>query len=193
MPKTPSQLDHGDQHDDVCRSCGLDPRNNSIHCIRTSSPAPPPSYRSIALPSATSRTPAGPPRRWPQLQPLLPVLRFDVSNAERRPRMRIRRSEFSPLSPRGRANAAVDFGRTTYTSETSLPNTPIDDRQSSGRRIFGLRVPKTQAHRTLSPTRSPGGEKLARAEKGEHPKRDFLFDKANRIKLQGWKSGTIKP
>lgn len=106
--------------------------------------------------------------------------------------MRVRRSDFSPLSPATRIDD-IDFGRTTYTSGSSIPNTPVDDYEYTKRDKLRLRVPEAQFDRNPSPTRSPGGEKLARAEKGEPIGRESSFSSEDGIKKKGCRSGAVKP
>ncbi|KAF9741584.1 hypothetical protein PMIN02_004195 [Paraphaeosphaeria minitans] len=191
MPDSSFQLDNGNEHDDVCRSCGLNPRDHPIHCIRIASPAPP-SYRSVALPSTTSGNLEVPPRRWPQIQPPLPALRFDVSSdAERRPRMRIRRSDFSPLSPATTVND-VDFGRTIYTSGCSIPNTPVDDddyNDSTKKKYLEL---GTAEVRDTNPKQVSQHEKLARAERGKATQKALSPKPAKCMKRKAWRSDAMR-
>jgi hypothetical protein len=107
--------------------------------------------------------------------------------------VRARRLDFSPLSPATTINE-VDFGRTTYTSGSSIPNTPVDDDEYKRKSKLGLRVPEIRFDRNASPERSPGGERLARAEKGESVRRTSSPKRhADDKKQKGWKRGAVKP
>jgi hypothetical protein len=107
--------------------------------------------------------------------------------------VRARRSDFSPLSPATTIND-VDFGQMTYTSGSSIPNTPVDDDGYKRKSKPGLRAPETQFDRNLSRERSPGGERLARAEKGESVRRTSSPKRhADDKKQKDWKRGAVKP
>lgn len=79
--------------------------------------------------------------------------------------MRARRSTFSPLSPPTLLND-IGFDRKSYSSGFSNPKTPVDEAKHAKSRL-GLGIPEAPFNPDSSPIRSPGGDKLARAEKGE--------------------------
>ncbi|KAF2449614.1 hypothetical protein P171DRAFT_379677 [Karstenula rhodostoma CBS 690.94] len=191
-PQIPIYLDTGNGREQICPNCDLNSRDHPIHCITTSSPAPP-SYRSAASPATSSESLAAPPsyqpntstaassrnlavpvlrletpHRWYRPQPPRPALRFDVqSNAQNRPRVRAR--------------------RVTYTSGSSIPNTPVDDDEHTKKSNMGLGIQEAPFNPDPSPIRSPGSERLATAEKGESIRKSSTPNLAEGLEQKLWK------
>jgi hypothetical protein len=208
-PQIPIYLDTGNGREQICPNCDLNSRDHPIHCVTTASPAPP-SYRSTTSPATSSESLAAPPtydaaaspaasrnlavpvlrletpRRWYRPQPPRPALRFDVqSNAAGRPRARARRVTFSPLSPVTTIHED-DIGRTSYTSGSSIPNTPVDDDEYTKKRHLGLGIPEAPFNPDPSPIRSPGSERLATAEKGGSIRKSSTPNLAEGIEQKLW-------
>lgn len=158
----------------ICQTCAVDSRRQPIHCIQVSSCSPaPPSYNSVV--SGRSNNLAAPivsletSRGLIQPRPPRPALQFDV---DRRPRVRFRRSPAvaSPLSPCTTIHD-VENNHQAQATGASVPNTPQDEFDCKRRSKLGLGIPEVPFHPDPSPTRSPGSERLARAEKGDSMKR----------------------
>lgn len=207
----PIYLDTGNEREQICPNCDLHPKDHPIHCITTASPAPPsyhslasavdnsgnqsapPMYDTTATLTASPRNLAVPtlrletPRRWYRPQPPRPALRFDVpSNKQGRPCVRARRVTFSPLSPVTTIQED-DSGRRSYTSGSSIPNTPIDNPEYVKNKNLGLGIPGVPFNPDSSPIRSPGSERLATAEKGEFTKKSSTPTLAEGIEQRLWK------
>ncbi|KAF1970040.1 hypothetical protein BU23DRAFT_591333 [Bimuria novae-zelandiae CBS 107.79] len=209
-PQIPIYLDTGNEREQICPNCDLNSRDYPIHCITTASPAPPsyrsaaspaisltslapPTYDASASPAASSRNLTVPtlrletPRRWYRPQAPRPALRFDVqSNAHSRPRVRARRVTFSPLSPVTTIHDD-EPGRRSYTSGSSIPNTPVDDIGSTTKGNLGLGIPEAPFNPNPSLIRSPGSERLASAEKGQHIRKSSTPNLAEGIEQKLWK------
>jgi len=209
-PQIPIYLDTGNEREQICPTCNLNSRDHPIHCVITTSPAPP-SYRSTASPTTSSGHLAAPPSYDPTTSPAAslgsltvpvlrletprrlyrpqlprPALRFDVkSNEKGRARVRARRVTFSPLSPV--TTIHDDSGRRSFTSGSSIPNTPVDDTELTKKSNLGLGIAEAPFHPDPSPIRSPGGEQLAKAEKGEPIKKTFTPNLAEGIEQKLWK------
>lgn len=197
----PIYLDTVDEREHTCHTCGTSAIHQPIHCITVASAAPPPyraevtppssSYRTKPLPappSAKLEVPALDPetsRRWSRPRPPRPALRFDFqSDAEGRLRVRSRKSSFSPISP---GTIVKDiFGRQSYSSGSSIPNTPVEGNEQRKSKL-GLGIPDVPFRPDPSPIRSPGGQKLANAERGEALKKKATPNLAQGIEQKLWK------
>ncbi|KAL5371752.1 hypothetical protein DPSP01_014032 [Paraphaeosphaeria sporulosa] len=103
----------------------------------------------------------------------------------RRPRARARRVTFSPLSPVTTIQDD-DSGRRSYASGSSIPNTPVEDNEHTKKSNLGLGIPGAPFNPDPSPIRSPGGERLATAEKGESFRKSSTPNLAEGIEQKLW-------
>ncbi|KAL5413526.1 hypothetical protein PMIN03_003737 [Paraphaeosphaeria minitans] len=116
-----------------------------------------------------------------------PALRFDVqSNAQNRPRVRARRVTFSPLSPVTTIHDD-EPGRRSYTSGSSIPNTPVDDTESTNKDNLGLGIREASFNPDPSPIRSPSSERLSTAEKGGAIRKSSTSNLAEGLEQKLWK------
>lgn len=210
-PQIPIFLDTGSGREQICPNCDLSSRDHTIHCITSSASPAPPSYRSSAsrnisspnlappiydaniLPAASPRNLAVPslrletPRRWYRPQAPRPALRFDVqSNEQNRPRVRARRVTFSPLSPVTTIHDD-EPGRSSYSSSSSIPNTPVEYGSSMNKVNPGLGIPEAPFSPDPSPILSPGCERLATAEKGGPIRKSSTPNLAEGLEQRLWK------
>ena len=178
-PHIPIYPGPGNENEHICHTCDCSSRSQPIHCIQLTPSAPPP-Y--ISTPHVLFPPPAPPSRnsavpvlsletsyRYPRLPPPLPprpALRFDIqSGADGRPRVRPRRSVFSPSSP-GTLINELGFGRKTYSTGYSIPNTPVDDTKYPKSKL-GLGILEAPFVPDPNPIQSLRGDGLSRAEKGK--------------------------
>src|SRR5262245_28599621 len=163
-PDVPKCLDTGKESEHIRHTCEASSRDQSIHCIAISSPAPL-SYHSNLSPVSPPKNLAVPvpnletSRYWPQHQPKppRPVLRLDVlPDTDGRPRVRARRSRFSPLS--SGSTRDICFGENSYSSRSLTPNTPDECTEHMKRNKAGRGIPEAPVNPDSSPIQSPEGE-----------------------------------
>ncbi|KAF2734688.1 hypothetical protein EJ04DRAFT_564103 [Polyplosphaeria fusca] len=115
----------GETPDHICPNCATSSRDQPIHCISVTSPAPP-SYSSIAPPPQSSTLLAVPtlnvvtPQGWARPQPPRPALQFDTQG---RPNLRFRQNAFSPISPPGQ-DEDIDWSRKSQVG-LGIPEAPF--------------------------------------------------------------------
>ena len=141
----------------------MDSRFHPIHCIQITPSSPASSYHSVV--STSSSRLIVPISNSSKPRPPRPALQFDT---DRRPRVQFRGLATSPLS----TFVPIDDNNTSHrahTSGSSIPNTPDDEANyiRKSKLGLGLGIPEAPFNPDPSPIRSPGSEKLAKAEKGE--------------------------
>ncbi|KAF1972992.1 hypothetical protein BU23DRAFT_589727 [Bimuria novae-zelandiae CBS 107.79] len=171
-PQIPIYLDTGNEREQICPNCDLNSRDHPIHCITTASPAPP-SYRSAASP-AISLGNLAPPT-------------YDASASPAASSRNLAMPTLRLETPRPTTIHDDEPGRRSYTSGSSIPNTPVDDTGSTTKGNLGLGIPEAPFNPDPSPIRSPGSERLATAEKGGPVRKSSTPNLAEGLEQKLWK------